>query len=119
MGGTLETMPEIPEIDVATLATLRADGAALIDVREPHEYAAGRVPGAVLLPMGEAIERIDELPQERTVYVICASGGRSAKVVEHFRRSGIDAVNVAGGTVGWINAGLPVEVDAEHEAGTA
>lgn len=111
-------MPETPEIDVATLATLREQGVPLIDVREVHEYAAARVPGAVHIPMGDVVERIDEVPRDDTVYVICASGGRSARVVAHLRAGGIDAVNVAGGTVGWINAGLPVEADTEHEAGT-
>jgi rhodanese-related sulfurtransferase len=43
------------------------------------------------------------------VYVICARGGRSAKAVEHLRQQGIDAVNVAGGTLGWIDAGLPTD----------
>lgn len=111
-------MSETPEIDVATLAALREQGVPLIDVREVHEYAAARVPGAQLIPMGEVVERIDEVPRDGTVYVICASGGRSARVVAHLRADGIDAVNVAGGTIGWIDAGLPVEADTEHEAGT-
>ena len=43
---------EVPEIDVAELAKARADGAPLIDVREPDEYTAAHVPGAVLVPAG-------------------------------------------------------------------
>lgn len=83
----------------------------MIDVRERHEFAAARVPGALLIPLGEVVERIDEVPADGTVYVICARGGRSARAVEHFRAQGIDAVNVAGGTLGWIDAGLPVDAD--------
>jgi len=110
-------MSEVPEIDVATLAALQAHGVPLIDVREVHEYAAARVPSAQLIPMGEVAGRIGEVPREGTVYVICASGGRSARVVAHLRANGVDAVNVAGGTVGWMNAGLPIEADTEPEAG--
>lgn len=118
-GGTLGTMPDIPEIDVTELAARRAEGAPLIDVREPGEYAAARVPGANHIPLGDVIERIEEIPTDGTVYVICAGGGRSAKAVEHFRSLGIDAVNVAGGTRGWIDAGLPFDADSGTEAGSA
>jgi rhodanese-related sulfurtransferase len=54
-------------------------------------------------------ERVGEVPTDRTVYVICARGGRSAKAVEHLRGQGVDAVNVAGGTLAWIDAGLPTD----------
>jgi len=104
-------MSEIPQIDVTDLAERRASGAPLIDVREHDEFAAARVPGALHIPLGEVVDRIHEVPVEGTVYVICARGGRSAKAVEHFRAKGIDAVNVAGGTLGWIDAGLPIEAD--------
>jgi molybdopterin-guanine dinucleotide biosynthesis protein A/rhodanese-related sulfurtransferase len=107
-GGTLPAM-DVPEIDVTQLAALREQGAPLIDVREPDEHEEARVPGAVLIPLGEVPDRITEVPTDQTVYVICARGGRSAKAVEHLRGQGIDAVNVAGGTLGWIDAGLPTD----------
>jgi rhodanese-related sulfurtransferase len=100
---------DVPEIDVAELAARRAHGVVLIDVRSPREYADARVPGAQLIPLGEVVERIDEVPTAGTVYVICARGPRSAKAVEHYRSQGIDAINVAGGTVAWIDAGLPID----------
>lgn len=109
-------MPEIPEIDVTELAARRAEGAALIDVREDDEYAAARVPGARHIPLGEVVERIDEVPTDGTVYVICARGSRSAKAAEHYRSLGIDAVNVAGGTLSWIDAGLPIDADPGNGA---
>jgi rhodanese-related sulfurtransferase len=102
-------MADIPEIDVQGLAERRAEGATLIDVREDDEFAAARVPGAQHIPLGEVAERVDEVPREGTVYVICARGGRSAKAVEHYRAQGIDAVNVAGGTLGWIDAGFDTD----------
>ena len=99
----------VPEIDVAELARLREAGAPLIDVREPDEWEEFRAPGAHLLPLGQVAERIDEVPTDGTVYVICKSGGRSAKAVEVLRTQGIDAVNVAGGTLAWREAGHPVD----------
>ena len=99
----------VPEIDVDELARLRQQGAPLIDVREPDEWQEFRAPGAQLVPLGEVAERIDEVPSDGTVYVICKSGGRSAKAVELLRARGIDAVNVAGGSLAWREAGHPVE----------
>jgi rhodanese-related sulfurtransferase len=97
----------VPEIAVDELARLHRDGVPLIDVREHDEYRTAHVPGAQHIPLGEVLERTGEVPTAGTVYVICARGGRSAKAVEHYRASGIDAVNIAGGTLGWIEAGHP------------
>jgi rhodanese-related sulfurtransferase len=108
-------MPDVPEIEVAELAAHHAAGARVLDVREHHEFAAARVPGAHHIPLGEVVDRVSEVPDEGTVYVICARGARSARAVEHLRTRGIDAVNVAGGTLGWIDAGLPVETDPGSE----
>jgi rhodanese-related sulfurtransferase len=107
---------DVPEIDVSELAARRADGVALIDVRQPAEYDQARVPGATLIPLKDLVERIDEVPTDGIVYVICATGSRSARAVQHFRSQGIDAVNIAGGTVAWIDAGLPID-GAGSEAG--
>jgi rhodanese-related sulfurtransferase len=105
---------EVPEIDVAELARLRAQGAALIDVREPDEYEAGHVPGAQHIALATVPERLDELPQvDGPIYVICAKGGRSHRAAEFYRSKGIDAVNVAGGTSAWIEAGEPVSTGME------
>jgi rhodanese-related sulfurtransferase len=100
---------DIPEIDVVELAALREAGVPLIDVREDDEFAEAHVPGAVHLPLGEVPDRVGEVPSDATVYVICARGGRSAEAVEHLRGAGLDAVNVAGGTLAWIDAGYPTE----------
>jgi rhodanese-related sulfurtransferase len=100
---------EVPEIDVKTLAEERAGGAPLIDVRQPDEWEEFRAPGAVLIPLGEVVERVDEVPADGTVYVICRSGPRSAKAVEYLRSVGVDAVNVTGGTLAWRDAGLPID----------
>lgn len=98
---------DIPVIDVAELAARRAEGARLIDVREVHEFDDAHVPGSLHIPLAQVVERSDEVPSDGTVYVICARGARSARAVAHYRGLGIDAVNVAGGMLAWIDAGQP------------
>jgi rhodanese-related sulfurtransferase len=96
---------DVPEIDIAEAARRHAAGAPIIDVREPDEYAEGHVPGAPLIPLATVPDRLGEVPSVGEVLIICKSGGRSKKAAEHLRTQGIDAVNVAGGTMGWIEAG--------------
>lgn len=103
---------DIPTIDVATLAQEVAAGSPVIDVRQPDEYAEAHVPGVRLVPLAEVPERLDDVPRDRAVYVICRSGARSGKAVEFYRSQGIDAINVAGGTLAWVEAGHPYETGA-------
>ena len=72
----------VPEIDVEALAELHAAGATIVDVRQPDEYEEAHVPGAVLIPLGEVQERVDEIPADGPVYVICSSGARSMRASE-------------------------------------
>jgi rhodanese-related sulfurtransferase len=99
---------ETPEIDIDQLAAAVKGGAAIVDVREPGEYAAGHVPGAVLIPMGQLPGRMTELDRGAPVYVVCASGNRSAAMTGLLRSAGFDAYSVAGGTSGWARSGRPV-----------
>jgi len=80
----------------------------VVDVREPDEFATGHVPDAVNIPLGQLPERLGDLPAA-PVYLICQSGGRSAKATELLTGRGVDAINVEGGTSAWIAAGYPVE----------
>lgn len=105
---------DVPEVDVAELARRRAEGAPLIDVREPDEYDEGHVPGAQHIALGTVPDRVAEVPEGRPVYVICAKGGRSLKAAELYRSQGIDAINVAGGTTAWIEAGNPTVTGMEQ-----
>jgi rhodanese-related sulfurtransferase len=98
----------VPEIDVDDLATRLASGAPLVDVRRPDEYEAGHVPGALLVPLDDLVERRDDLPGERPLLVICRTGVRSAAAAEWLIAQGIEAVNVAGGTLAWMSTGRPV-----------
>ena len=103
----------VPEIDIAEAARRHAAGTVVIDVREPDEYTEGHVPGAPLIPLGDVVERVDEFPATDEVLIICKVGGRSRKAAEYLRAQGIDAVNIAGGTMAWIDAGLPVVTGSE------
>ncbi|HZI97888.1 MAG TPA: rhodanese-like domain-containing protein, partial [Actinomycetales bacterium] len=82
-----------------------AAGAFVLDVREPHEYEAGHVPGAVNIPLSQLPVRAQELGGHDRVYTVCGSGGRSFRGAEALARAGVTAVNVAGGTKAWQAAG--------------
>ena len=83
--------------------------ALLLDVREDDEWAAGRAPAAVHVPMGEL--RQDTVPRDRPVLVLCRVGGRSAAVAQALEQLGYDVANVTGGMLSWSAAGLPVVRD--------
>jgi molybdopterin-guanine dinucleotide biosynthesis protein A/rhodanese-related sulfurtransferase len=102
------TPVSVPEIDVEALSELHAAGATILDVREPDEYDEAHVPGVILIPLGEVPERFGELPADGPVYVICRSGARSLRAAEFLIGQGVEAANVAGGTLAWIDSGRPV-----------
>jgi rhodanese-related sulfurtransferase len=85
-------------------------GAALVDVREPDEFAHSRVPGAVLIPLSEFATRYAELPNDREVVLMCAGGVRSARAAEFAAGHGFTVTNLEGGINAWHAAGLPVEI---------
>ncbi len=90
----------------------------LVDVRTPGEYEAGHVPGARLLPLQELDGRLEELAELKAagepVYVICQSGGRSARAADRLVEEGFaEVINVEGGTGAWIAAGHAVSQGSE------
>ncbi len=85
----------------AEAAEAMQDGAVLLDVREPFEVATAHIDGAIPIPMGEVIGRIDELPSDRTVLCLCHHGGRSAQVAAYLAGQGYDVANVTGGIDQW------------------
>ncbi|GAA3023990.1 rhodanese-like domain-containing protein [Actinokineospora globicatena] len=94
-------------VPAATVDAVPAD-ATLLDVREQDEWDAGHAPTARHIPMGELVARLGELPADGEVYVICRSGGRSARVTQYLNGNGWDAVNVDGGMQAWAALGQPV-----------
>jgi len=74
----------------------------LIDVREPYEYAAGHVKGAVNVPLGQLADKLGRFDAQADTYVICQSGHRSASAVRFLKRSGFEnAYSVKRGTSAW------------------
>ena len=99
-----------PECSIADLTTALGSGAPVVDVREPDEFAAGHVPGAVNIPLSRVADEIPTLrAHTQRVFVVCASGIRSKAGAGLLLAAGLDAVSVAGGTSAWIQSGQPAE----------
>lgn len=83
------------------------DSLVLVDVREDDEWADAHVAGAVHVPLGTVPDQLDAFSGSPT-YVMCKSGGRSARACEFAEMQGLDVVNVEGGITAWIDAGHDV-----------
>jgi rhodanese-related sulfurtransferase len=105
----------VPSVQVAEMADELPEGVLLLDVREPDEWAAGHAPNALHIPMSEIASRLAELPQDDNVFVICRSGGRSARVTAYLNANGWDAVNVDGGMTSWATTGRPMVCDGDAD----
>ena len=99
------------DTDIEGLEQAMAKGAQVIDVRTEGEFASGHVPGAVNVPLGFATSdpAIAALDTSAPVYVICQSGGRSARAADQLAAAGFTAVNVKGGTGAWKSSGRATE----------
>jgi rhodanese-related sulfurtransferase len=90
----------------------------LIDVREQHEWDAGRIAGARHIELERLAGRAEEIPRDRPVVFQCRLGARSAMATQAFRSAGWDAYNMDGGIRLWVDRGLPIEpaggVVADH-----
>jgi len=101
-----------PEVAAEMLARGEAQ---LVDVREPYEHAAGRIPGARHVELGALAAEAETIERDRPVVFYCRVGARSAMAAQAFAGSGWDAYNLSGGIVAWVVAGLPIEGEvAEH-----
>lgn len=81
------------------------DDIQLIDVRQPDEYAFANIDGAKLIPLGEIMNRMDEIDQTRETVIHCKMGGRSARAIEALERAGFKGKmsNLVGGITAWSN----------------
>lgn len=93
----------VPQLSPEELLSRLDGGAApvVIDVREPGEYSAGHIPGSRLMSLGTLPARVQDLPREREIVVVCLSGGRSAQATQFLRQAGYNALNLSGGMRAW------------------
>ncbi len=96
----------MPDITVHE-AFERLQVAQVVDVREDHEVAQGRIPGCVHIPLGRLGERLGELDRHRPVVAVCRSGNRSGVATQLLTAAGYSCDNMAGGMLAWQSAGLP------------
>lgn len=107
---------QVPSVSVAELPAELPNDTTLLDVREQDEWDAGHAPQALHIPMSQLAGRLDDLPADNDVLVICRSGGRSARVTEYLNANGWDARNVDGGMQSWAATGRPVTTDLPDAA---
>jgi hydroxyacylglutathione hydrolase len=102
------TVPDLVVSDAP--GWLEQTRALVVDVREPAEYVDGHVPGAFSIPQADLASRIEELPRDRDLLVVCEGGTRSARAARFLKQAGFERVtNLVGGTSAWRQAGLPNE----------
>jgi hydroxyacylglutathione hydrolase len=115
------TVDQLAERLAATGSTTTRSpaGSLVIDVRQANEYAAGHVPGSIHFAAGSLPDRLDDLPRDRPIVTICASGMRSSIAASLLRSAGFDDVSwVASGVPAWEAAGYPIARGERPTAGT-
>jgi hydroxyacylglutathione hydrolase len=107
----MHELATIPQIRSRELASRLAAGTAMvIDVRGDAEWRAGHLPGSINIPVGHLVDRLSEIPRDRTIVLQCQSGARSSIAASVLRLHGVhDVMNLAGGMLEWTAAGQPIE----------
>lgn len=96
------------EISVAEAAAKRDAGAFILDVRQPDEWNEAHIPGATLIPLDKLEERVNEVPKDKEVVVVCRSGNRSKQGRDILKNAGFTQVtSMSGGLTQWKAAGQP------------
>lgn len=103
------TIEELLQLDQNTITVL--------DVRPADAYTRGSVPGAVSIPLAEVEERMEELPKEKPVYVLCHTGEWSVDAVYELEAAGYDAANIEGGYRSFLRKKLSEFVQDENTTG--
>lgn len=101
----------VEQADTLKATRLFNDDALVLDVREDKEYAAGHIPKAKHIPLGQLGKRMQELEKfkGKPILVTCRSGHRSARACGMLKKAGFETVyNQAGGIIAWERANLPV-----------
>jgi hydroxyacylglutathione hydrolase len=107
----LTSAARVPEVEVAGLET-RPPLSVILDVREPEEYAHGHIPEAINLPQAELASRLEEIPRDHPLYVVCQAGMRSLRAAQFLHQLGfVQAASVRGGTEAWCESGRELAVE--------
>ena len=108
-GGNTNTSSSLPsEISVSEALAKRDSGAFILDVRQPEEWNEAHIPDSTLIPLDQLPNRINELPKDQEIVVVCRSGNRSAQGRDILLAAGFtDSTSMAGGLNQWKAAGYP------------
>ena len=103
--------PRLPSVSAAELSEKLKNGKKplVVDVRQPEEYRQGHIKGAKLIPLGELSQRMKELPKDKEIVCVCASGSRSRSATKRLAHEGYNAVNMNGGMIAWSRNGLSIK----------
>lgn len=95
--------PRMPQVSAQEVEQRLQAGQApfILDVRELSEYKGGHIPGSKLISLGTLGARLQDLPRDREIVVVCRSGARSASATQHLLQAGFQAINMAGGMLAW------------------
>lgn len=81
----------------------------VLDVRQPSEFRTGHITSAKLIPLNELRSRMSELPKDKEIVCVCASGNRSRSATSLLARAGYNAINMKGGMMSWSGNGFTVK----------
>jgi rhodanese-related sulfurtransferase len=99
-----------PSTDPAGLAEkLAGRGAYVLDVRQPSEWRHGHIRSSRNVPLMQLKRRLPELPRDKTIVTVCASGHRSHAAARILQRAGYRVENLKGGMHAWTKTGRPIE----------
>ena len=98
------------EISVSEAFTKYQNGAYVLDVRTPEEWQEFHAPNTTLIPLDQLPSRLNELPRDQEIVVVCRSGNRSQQARDILRNAGFEQVtSMKGGLNEWRASGYPVE----------
>ena len=103
--------PAVPGISALELSEKLKVGKhpLVLDVRQKMEFQQMRISGAKLIPLNELSRRMDELPKNREIVCVCASGNRSRSAAKMLMKAGYAVSDMQGGMYAWKRAKLPIQ----------
>lgn len=100
------TLPAFVSVDEAH--QMYTEGTFVLDVRTPEEWNEFHAPDTTLIPLDELASRVNELPKDQPIVVVCRSGNRSQVGRDILLQAGFNATSMNGGLTEWRNSGYPI-----------